>query len=179
MAYASNLLGRQLQPGDITSEAYWQQYGLNDKQAINLVHGYNLAGFPALLPLPGALQVLKHLKRHYELHVITSRDPVSKQYTETWIKQHFADTFTDIVLAGNTYVSKNPRTKAAMCIGIGADYIIDDSVRHLLDCAKQGTKALLFGHYGWHEHGDLPHGIIRVRDWQEVKEYFDGIHASK
>jgi len=45
------------------------------------------------------------------------------------------------------------------------------------DCTlahEAGVQALLFGEYGWNMTQAIPESVVRVKDWQAVKEYFDG-----
>ena len=170
VAYASKVLGVPMQLGDITSSAYWGSYGVDDSRAIEIVHGYNLEGFPGLEPIGGAIDAIRRLAPAYELHVITSRDVVSRQPTIRWIEKHFPKAFREIIFVGNKYVSESVRTKASLCLDLGADLLIDDSLYHLSECLHNGTATLLFGDYQWTP-AKLPAGVIPVKTWQAVEAY--------
>jgi len=64
------------------------------------------------------------------------------------------------------------RTKGELCQELGADYIIDDQLKHCVGAAKLGLKALLFGNYLWNQNGSLPENVQRVDDWSGVLRYF-------
>lgn len=85
-----------------------------------------------------------------------------------------------------TYISK---PKSVICHEIGAELLIDDSLKHSLECAAAGIKVLLFdlnGRYGWSKlakNGDdaasatihdaaLPNYIRRVLNWNDVAKMF-------
>ncbi len=172
VAYASKLLATPMKLGDITSSAYWQSYGVDDQRAIDIVHGYNLGGFPGLRPLVGAPAIVQQLAKKYELHVVTSRDPVSRDVTVRWLDQYFPGAFREVIFAGNQFVSTTVQTKANLCADLGADLLVDDSLPHLIGCLDQGMTAVLFGDYPWTPL-ETPSGIVRAKTWQSILEYLD------
>ncbi len=63
-----------------------------------------------------------------------------------------------------------PVTKAEICQKIGAFALLDDSISHLVECAEVGVDGYLFGDYPWNQVEELPNGIVRCLDWQEVAD---------
>ncbi len=121
--------------------------------------------------------VLKDLKKHYRLVITTSRSKFVEKETLDWLDEHFADVFDEIHLSG-FYDDLNPGshklTKAELCKSIDADYLIDDHPKHCIATADAGIPALMFGDYSWSRHiKNLPKGVTRVKNWQEVLEFFD------
>jgi 5'(3')-deoxyribonucleotidase len=116
---------------------------------------------------------LRSLKKHRELVVVTARAKHITDITLEWIDRHFPNIFTEthfvpIWEPGNTI------TKADICRQIGADYLIDDLVRHCNVAAEAGIQPILFRRINW-DQGQEPHPkTIQVQSWQEVLEYFDG-----
>jgi uncharacterized HAD superfamily protein len=127
-----------------------------------------------------AKPALEKLKQNHKLVVVSSRSKHISDDTTEWIKTHFKDIFSEIHYAGiwddleKSTLEKLKLTKAEVCRQIGADYLIDDQPKHCLAADVAGIKALLFGDYKWTKVSDLPSSIIRVKNWQEVLEYFDG-----
>lgn len=39
--------------------------------------------------------------------------------------------------------------------------------------AESNIQALLFGDYLWNKADNLPKNVSRVKNWQDVKEFFD------
>lgn len=124
-----------------------------------------------------ALGVLRELSVHHELVIVTSRRLQMRQDTLAWIHEHYPGIFTEdtIYFAGmwdtidDTSVHK---TKADVVTSIGADYLIDDQLKHCLAVAQSGGKALLFGNYSWNQIDELPEGISRVNGWRGAAAFF-------
>jgi 5'(3')-deoxyribonucleotidase len=128
--------------------------------------------------LDHTLPVLTALKRHYNLVAVTSRRSVLKPETDGWLAERFPGIFTDVRYAGfwdgeHDILTALSRTKAELCKELGAEYLIDDQIKHCVGAAQAGVKALLFGRYAWNRTGrTLPKNIVRVADWKEVEGYF-------
>ena len=60
-----------------------------------------------------------------------------------------------------------------MCVRLGVEFVIEDNLAYLLECAEHGIKPLLFGGYDWHAAEEISDKIVRVADWQAVRRYFD------
>ena len=140
------------------------------------VHDNNVFG--TYQPFEHALPVLKQLAATKDLVVITSRRSSTKPETKTWLEAHFPGIFHDIHYAGIWDSSahthhKLKQTKADICREIGVDYLIDDQLKHCIAAAEAGITTLLFGDYGWNKMDQLPDGVTRTRDWDEVRRYFE------
>lgn len=126
-----------------------------------------------LPPLPGAISVLKELKKDYQLVVVTSRDARGQDITQEALADHYPDIFSAVHFVYR-WGGNEKATKANICKDIGADYLIDDSYEHCKLAAEAGVVSLLFGTYGWNRMQKLLPGMTRVKDWSEVLEYFYG-----
>jgi len=105
---------------------------------------------------------------------MTSRDIAVEEKTRDWLTHHFPEVFNKVHMLGNKYDSAAYREKAEVCKELGVYCLIDDSLRPVLETNEAGIKALLFGDYSWNQADELPEDVTRVKDWQEVLEYFDG-----
>lgn len=128
----------------------------------------------------GAHDVLRKLSERFELAIITSRMRSMKIDTKDWLLKHYSDIFTEksIHYAGiwDTMTHESVHaTKAAVMEFIGAEYLIDDQLKHCEAIVRMNKTALLFGNYGWNQSSALNSAIVRVNDWQAVGAYFDGI----
>lgn len=135
----------------------------------DIVGSYNL--------IDGALDVLKKLKDKYTLILITSRRMSIKPSTLGWINAHYPNIFEDCVFAGFFDADKPDlnhlkMTKAELAKNLKADYLIDDQLKHIEATAEIGIKGLLFGDYSWNQKDDLPKNVKRVKDWNEILNYF-------
>jgi len=124
----------------------------------------------------GASATLGKLRDKYKLVILTTRRRSIEQLTRDWIEKYYPGIFDDVVFAGffdNPTRSSIHMTKGELAEQIGAGYLIDDQLKHCLAATEAGIKALLFGDYPWNQTDNLPEDITRVRNWQEVLEYFN------
>jgi 5'(3')-deoxyribonucleotidase len=124
-----------------------------------------------------SLPVLKKLKLKYKLVILTSRRRMIHDETIAWLDRYFKDVFDDIHYSG-IYDELKPGslklTKGELSRQIGADYLIDDQIKHVFAAAEVGIKGILFGPYRWNRSEELPPLVTRCETWTEVEEYFDG-----
>ena len=124
-----------------------------------------------------ALPVLRRLSQDFNLLVLTSRRTQTQGDTRLWLHEHYPGIFTDetIHFAGiwDTVNDQSiARTKGDLVEALGADYLIDDQLKHCQSVALNGKRALLFGNYAWNQTDLLPKGVVRVDDWLAVERYF-------
>lgn len=126
-----------------------------------------------------AKPALARLAKNYKLVIITSRGSHISKDTKEWIGLHFENIFSEIHFAkiwdqNHLHTTEKLKlTKAELCREAGASYLIDDHPKHCIAAAKLGIRTLLFGNYGWNKDTKLVPGMVRVRNWKEVLEYFD------
>ncbi len=127
---------------------------------------------------PDAVKVLAELAKRYKLVILTSRRREMSKDTLEWVEKYYPNIFSEIHFAGIWDNFKEPyhlmtnATKAKICQEIGADYLIDDQLKHCVAAAEAGVKGLVFGEYHWNRAKKLPKDVIRVKDWQAILEYF-------
>jgi uncharacterized HAD superfamily protein len=126
-----------------------------------------------IAPIQGAKEALEHLAKNYELVVITARSTEVEQKTKQWIYRHFPKLFKDVHLLGYDHDGGTHRTKADMCLELGAEYLIDDHPENILLADKAGIKAILFGEYPWNARVQYPNTVTKASNWQEVLDYFN------
>lgn len=126
-----------------------------------------------------ARPVLKELKKRYKLIVVSARSKQISKDTTDWIGRNFADIFTEIHYAkiwddmDRPIHEKIKLTKKDILQQVGADYLIDDQLKHCTAAAEAGIESLLFGDYAWNQAKRLPARVTRIKDWQSVLEFFD------
>lgn len=125
----------------------------------------NFGAFEAALP------VLNSLKENRNLVIVTARRKKLLDTTRNWLSHHFDGVFSEIHFVP-IWEPNNTVTKADICTSIGPQYLIDDLVRHCNLAAEVGIRPLLFGNYSWNQ-GESQQDVTRVKNWQEVLEYFD------
>lgn len=162
---------------DVEAEywGYWEQvWGLGDEEGAKRYEVYVSSGVKAThYVLPHALEVIAHLKKRYDLVVITARDKVHLELTHEWLDDHFPDTFSHVAFV-HIWSGDKKASKAAIAQKLNAQYLIDDNAGHCELADAAGLRALLFGDYGWNRSKAIGPRTTRVKDWLAVKGYFDG-----
>ena len=98
--------------------------------------------------------VLDKLSEDYRLVVLTSRVKRMEADTLDWLDKHFGKIFEEVHFSGfydNLTSKSHLYTKAELSLEIGADYLIDDQLKHSFAAAEAGIEALLFGNYKWNQ----------------------------
>jgi uncharacterized HAD superfamily protein len=182
IAFSNKQWAMQLTPEDY-SEEWAVVWGVPLEEAISRSAVYHSSGaVGAFLPHEAAMPVLKRLAKKYNLVCVTSRREILKPETDHWVMHHFPHIFSglhyagiwDKPLDGQNVQARLNATKAELCRELGAEYLIDDQLKHCIGAAEAGVQAILFGNYKWNrEPAALPKGITRARHWDEVAEYFN------
>ncbi len=125
-----------------------------------------------------AYEVLVNLKQDFDLIVVTSRRLQTKGDTLAWIQERYEGIFAEdkIFFAGfYDTIEKGSFTKdkGALLKSLGASYHIDDQPKHCNGAIVQGVQGILFGEYGWQRGEALEDTVVRVKNWEEVLEYFN------
>ena len=111
--------------------------------------------------------ILTELARDHELHVVTARKPVEAAFTQAMLDRDTPGVFSSLELVGFQ------GSKGEVCKRLGADILIDDNERHLVNAMEHGLPAkgaLLFGEYPWNAEEDLKVELTRCRNWEDVLE---------
>lgn len=179
MHFINRRYGRAHTPEDynITGEywGFWQTvWGVDEAEAVTMYEAFLQAHDTSEVVqeiIPGAVEAINHLKKTYDLVIITSRQIEILRSTEKWLDSHFPATFKDVhftALRGD----RKKISKAQICQEIGASYLIDDNADHCSLAQEAGVQTLLFGDYGWNRTARVAPGVVRVRDWRAVQRYF-------
>ncbi len=123
-----------------------------------------------------ARKTLEKLKERFNLTILTSRRRVLEKLTQEWIEKHYPSIFDNCVYCGfydTGDIGGLHLTKAELAQSLKVDYLIDDQLKHVSAAASVGIKGLLFGEYAWNKTDQLPDGVSRVKNWEEVLKYFD------
>ncbi len=163
-------------------EDFTSVWGLPLQESLQRVDEYLASGVHGRLRhFDDASPILQKLAERFELIVVTSRRSILKPETDAWIERHFPAIFSRVVYAGifdqldHDGRERLQHTKAEILRELKATYLIDDQPKHCLAAAEAGVTSLLFGEYRWNREVLLPSsGVTRVKNWQQVGEFFDG-----
>lgn len=159
-------------PGEFRSyfESIWE---VDDKEAelrySSFIHSDALMRTE---PLDGSIETIAYLKKNYDLVIISARHEDQVEMTHQWLLKHFPAVFSDIRIVSGWHHGHKV-TKAEVCLEIGASYLIDDNVEHCTNAEHESIKSLLFGVYGWNKHDKDAEKLTKVKNWAEVKKFFD------
>lgn len=135
------------------------------------------------MPVEGAVGAINQLSRNFKIVLVTSRRKQAEQLTREWLTKYFDHKFDEIIFA-NFWddIKKSAHGyklhKGELYQAIGADFVIDDHLKHCLAAVEQGAQAILFGDYPWNQKATHTSGMTRCVSWAEVQEYFNGIATS-
>ncbi len=177
--FSNERWGTKLKPDDYT-EHWAEMWGIehdemNERRATILSEKV----FIKHRSFDDAKPALTKLGEKHNLVVVSSRSHEVHTDTRDWIENNFPGIFSEIHFAkiwddpSVHILDKLKLTKTEICQEIGADYLIDDQPKHCFAVAKAGITTLLFGTYEWTNISNLPKNVIRVKNWQEVLEFFD------
>lgn len=177
IAYSNQHYGTNLKVEDY--QEHWQElWDVDHQETERRARHFHTSGTALKYRrIDAAKLVLTDLAKEYRLIVTTSRRKEMIPDTIAWLDEYFSGIFEDVRFSGvwdtideNSHLA----TKVDLCQEIGANFLIDDQLKHCVAAAQAGIEALLFGDYPWNQIDKLPKGVTRVADWQEVKRYFDG-----
>jgi uncharacterized HAD superfamily protein len=126
--------------------------------------------------LEDAHAALNKLSKGFTLIILTSRRKMVEKETREWLSDNFGDIFDKVHFTGfwDTITEESHLlSKADLAKDLGVSYLIDDQPKHCFGAAKHNVKAVLFGNYAATRHINLPTGVTRCNNWQEVLEYFE------
>jgi uncharacterized HAD superfamily protein len=174
--FSNQRWGTDLKPEDY--HEHWSEiWQVTEEEAEKRAIEYHSSGALAKLDIVSdAKKVLEKLSRNFKLVILTSRRAIVEKDTRDWIENNFPRVFDDIYLAGiwdKVVKGRMDMTKAGLLKELQAAYFIDDQLRHCFAAAEAGIETLLFGDYPWNQTDEFPEGVTRVKNWQEVLEYFD------
>ncbi len=130
-----------------------------------------------LQPMSDAQAALIQLTQDYRLVIVTLRPKMNVDITHDWLERYYPNIFHEVRFV-HAWDDVDAPSKAEVCQEIGAELLIDDSIKHCRIAADAGIDSILFGNYPWNQTDQpLSAKITRVCGWAEVLEYFDARKA--
>ena len=118
---------------------------------------YKSQAFSNLKPMSGSQNAMKWLRqRSQKMYVVTGRQDMAREQTETWIETYFPGIFNDVILT-NSYTPREVK-KVDICRALNLGMIIDDNKAICDECLDNGIRAINFvGEevYPWCEESDI------------------------
>ncbi len=169
--YHNELYGTNLTKDKIHSYNLCNFFGGTREEVLKKVYDfYETHSFKNLSIVSGSQEGIQALSENNKLVIITSRPPITQEITTVWLQKHFLNKFFSIHFTDELVKKEgNKIKKSDICIDLGVDIMIEDSLKNALECASIGIKVLLLD-CPWNQSEDLAEGITRVKSWEEIKE---------
>lgn len=160
IAQALKLLGRDfgknLDYNAVDDIWVTRAYGLSDEEGDRWWEANEPLLYGAARPMPWALNTVRNLQRHHEIHIVTAREGRARRLTEEWLRRH-----------GFPYQSliMDAVDKVSVSRTMGLDLAIEDDPRHLVALGQVMPVIAIDAPYN---RGVEAPGVVRARDWRSV-----------
>jgi len=148
-------------------------WGGTDQEVIRKIRKFFVTDdFYNLEPVPGALEALTELKDHFEIYIVTARQNCLEAVTRTWLLRHYPGIFHGVRFGNHYSASGVKKAKSQICEEIGACVLIDDSPKHVEDCARVLPLTVLFNwnnQHNWSTMPAVPERVVEAADWADMK----------
>ena len=151
---------------DITDFNLEESFGIDSKSINNLID-QAIKDYENLFPYEGVVEFLiEYQKEHKNILVITHRKLENDVYTRYWFEEFFPSIDMKRIQIAYVYDKMIP-LKFYRII-----QMVEDRLEVAISLAKQGIKVFLMDR-PWNQFDDLNENIIRVKDWEDIKNYAD------
>ena len=171
-AFHNERYGTSLEKGDFHSlhfERIWggTEQGADEKILEFLSSSY----FKGMQPMPGSREITRRLSGSHDLFLATARRKELVKTTLYWVGSNYPGTFQQINFTNewHRYDGVPVIRKSDICMDFGVDILIEDNLETALECAHNGTRALLMNQ-PWNQAPELPPLVARVYDWDDILE---------
>lgn len=157
---------------------YRQIFDIDELESQRMVREfYKSKDFMDLTPIKGAQLAMYKLRGDAKkMYVLTGRQEVVRDETETWINHYFPGIFDDVILT-NSY-TPNEVKKIDICRALNIGLLIDDNIDICKECIADGVKAINFiGQdeiYPWCEESE-----ISLNGWEHIHTTCHKLHSRK
>ena len=167
--------GTDLSRDDFNSYEFNDTLGVSVPETVHRVHQFLSMDhvLRGVEPLEHSMSAISKLSGEYSLKAITARHPQFEGVTRDYLLRYFTNNIVEMTLVGTEATMNQVRTKAEVCLEVGAIALIDDSTKHVSECVEGGITGILFGDYPWNRVNSLPDGVIRYSNWGGVLRHFD------
>ncbi|MCA9358828.1 hypothetical protein KC926_01330 [Candidatus Kaiserbacteria bacterium] len=172
--YYNRIYDAELTKEDFTSYDFWNVWGGDIHRAVEIVDAMfaDPTFCEAIPPISDSFDSLDSLKESgAELFAITGRRDNAIRPTELWIEDHFPNVFTSLHFT-NSYCQKGKSVnKSVICSKLGVEIIVEDNLKHALDCAGNGVDVLLYDTPWNRSYTHTDNTVQRVHSWNEVMQH--------
>lgn len=176
IAFHNQNYGTKLNFKDIKKYLFYELLGISVEEDLKRQYKFFETDlFKQIRPVNGAIKGVDKLNNNFEMIIITARPNEIKDKTVKWIEGYFPDIFSQIIFTNKHSLNNDlKREKHDICLGIGVNLIIEDSLTTAEKCASMGIRVLLLDR-PWNQAENLPDGIKRVYSWEEIVREVESI----
>jgi len=170
LQYHNHHYDTKIQKKDMFSYSFQEVFGgTHQENKQKILDFFKSDFFHKIKPVSGSLKAVSKLAEEHQLCIITARPHIIRAQTEQWLNQHFPDCFHSINLTNQWHGEGAKQLKSEVGVKNKIDIMIDDSLKHVQDCASQGIYTLLADfQYPWNQVEKLPMNSKRVHSWREI-----------
>jgi len=122
---------------------YREIYEISEKESAKMVRDfYESKEFMNMPPIKNSVDAMLELKKNNKLYIVTGRQEVVRDKTQSWIQENFPEIFSDVIMT-NSFTT-NEVSKSDVCKMLNIDLMIDDNMAVCQDCMAQKITAINF-----------------------------------
>jgi 5'(3')-deoxyribonucleotidase len=144
---------------------YREIYKISEKESAKMVRDfYDSKQFMNMSPIKNSVDAMLELKKNNKLYIVTGRQEVVRDKTQSWIQENFPGIFSDVIMTNSFTTDEVSKSDVCKMLNIGL--MIDDNMAVCQDCMAQKIAAVNFigdPVYPWCEET-----TISVRSWKTV-----------
>lgn len=160
--------GKSIKREDLTTFYIEEIFGITSDDSRSVIDSFFFHDDHAQsLPMDGAQKVVEKLSANNKLYIITAKPSSLEKHTAEWLEEYFPAMFEKVHFANFFDTKEKRRKKSEICIELGIEIFIDDSIDNAHDVSSVGIPVLLFD-APWNQTDELPPLVTRVRSWEEI-----------
>lgn len=165
--------GPTLKFEDFTSYFLCEIRDMSREEELNIIKDYDTyCHRDELNPIKKAVEIVKELSKRHKIVIVTSRTRKVEKETRAWVKKYLP-MIKEIFFTREDYHEAS-KPKADICKTACADVLIDDNLRHVAGCDKEGVRAILLNR-PWNKKKEDEKLIRRVNSWSEIPKIIEEI----
>ncbi|MEW6556423.1 MAG: hypothetical protein AB1349_03610 [Elusimicrobiota bacterium] len=162
--FIKKFLGQELKRKDVTSFFYEDCLGITIDKMNKVWEFFNREqGWNKIKPVVGAIKYLNKFATKNKIFVVSSRPVFLEKITRRWLDRYKVN-YDKLILTDS-----QPKLKIIKDLNI--TYFIEDRLDYAQEMAKAGIKVLLLD-YPWNQSDEEQANLYRVKNWDEVDEFF-------
>ncbi len=172
LTFHNEIYGTSYTAEDVTQWDFKELWQCHPDEAMRRMREFVTSKYHDLAsPIKGAVDAVKYLKRHHDLHIITARDSVLRVPTKRVSQKYFPNSFKSFNFLHHNDVNVLG-TKGEVCTLLDVALMVEDSLGNVETLSQSGIPTLLFDR-PWNKTNMLPLHVTRVFGWDHALDEID------